>query len=1675
MEEPIVIELFKKLFKPLIKLLGYILCFPQLLLKGAKLNIVKNYQCNNIIEILFTTIFLFFYNFIYLNFHLIYFLKNFSLVESKFELFVAFIIFYSFTATFYYAEDIRFFILKDLGFLVILVINIFEYCFIVLSFFVRLDKQSFNLIFAKNYDINLYNFTNFAMVNIFIYFFETVFIIFLNALIILHAINPLSLLRIPMIIKQRNLDEEPSTVISSFIFIIGDFVILLIHLLNFPFIFSFIKNTLEVISSVFIPLNKLNWDVRQAFALGMHPHFNKFFHGEGYRRYNYNVNLIINSFLTNYNFIIEFVKKYVKPIIFAGKVLKYAQLILKYLFVLIFSAINLMFFWRIKQLLYNQSKFKQEKNLIEFARSSMKLNLSGVTDILFLFVFALNRINVFNYFFIGLYEKNLIKFTERNFNKILIGGKKPSNEKLFKDITSKEVFSIIKLFRQEKFLDVFYTDKFQMIKIINFDVFLLKSNDFIFSLISIINFFSPTFYIKLYNYLKFKKIYNRVDLVNKDKIDNSIVSNFINNFYLFPLLSVDFYEKLQERFEKDFEKQTFAKISKLETENNFIEEYLECCNSPLFELSRKIIFRNVSIDFVFGLLLVLNLITVLDPFSGLIHILNIFKFLGRIKMSLSKLNNRNNNTKDCFYAKISSIIVEEIKISVKVFYEFLLNVCIRLPLILLSIILFPFNLFKAFLFCFENNYAYFYRKIKQNNQLSLRENLNEDQKAFINYYNFLKESGEEINNLINFRNNEFVKSVFTQLIKGWAILIKFLLIQLSLIRAIYLYYDLISLKKFYNFFKKFISKIDKTEEFLAYINFINIENDNKSIYEEESNYNADNILNRVNNNIIRRRSNSFVNDNYSEIKLLRMINSSKKYFSNKNIFIFYDYESWLQFFSQFFLKKNSACTNTTNSISEIDIVSLKKLFNDKITYFAYLEGVIDDNFNQLMKEILFYPFIIFAFLTNPIVFYFGFLSLKSNDYNFFRQRKLNFKFKICISICLEYLKIFFNICKIMFLTISLVKFPDLITIFYYYSRTLFSKNRDCSFKCLLDEHYEGEFSKDLNTLVLQALNFYFVTALILVNFLLILRIPSVARRVGRFVKVYLNNLKLKYFGKKLNKKEKVSPLEVIKINCFANICEFLKPKEIGKVLLLNINISKRTEKKLIWDNLFVNFYLKKINKFFKFLEIKEKYSQISNLESLNFTYLINEDDEAHVKQEKQNNKKKGEEEKTALLNSINAKEFTSLSAKFVDKNLQVENLKTILKDFESMHFDSKVLCQKAQNSFDSNLEIPEKLHDKFLGLTNVLIEETFESIFKSPHLILLPFKLLSIPLILIAYLHVSFYFATFGRPDSLITRKSILLAYDKFTAGNYFYNIQLNGLFSLFLIIFVQISVILKILDGIYRFVLRVLSLKWLLRTKVSFEYDNDGSLVIKRYENNPPYGVLDHVENDSLSTKDLLTLTAGHCITLLVLCLHLTMALLPTIYFKSEGISNILHKAFFDVHRLENHSISRAGGSPFYSALNWWIFSEEIFNALWKMSISKIFYLIVGNYFINLVSFIASLSMYFYYCVEMRTQLDVYPYYAVLIVWLDVLMKCIFSFEFIYSIIYPHIFLFKIYKFIARKIKILNSTVLLNLVSFIVVIFPFYFNFTLKFSLFRFITINTWAVTSFMRIGKLTKNLNYN
>ena len=97
---------------------------------------------------------------------------------------------------------------------------------------------------------------------------------------------------------------------------------------------------------------------------------------------------------------------------------------------------------------------------------------------------------------------------------------------------------------------------------------------------------------------------------------------------------------------------------------------------------------------------------------------------------------------------------------------------------------------------------------------------------------------------------------------------------------------------------------------------------------------------------------------------------------------------------------------------------------------------------------------------------------------------------------------------------------------------------------------------------------------------------------------------------------------------------------------------------------------------------------------------------------------------------------------------------------------------------------------------------------------------------------------------------------------------------------------------------------------------------------------------------------------------------------------------------------------------------------------------------------------------------------YQILEVWLGCLFSHIFSFNMIFNIIYPHIFLFSVYNFFARKLGLLHNKYILNLVVTIVILFPFYLNFRVKLSLFRFILINIWGITSYLKFTNTYKNI---
>ena len=73
-----------------------------------------------------------------------------------------------------------------------------------------------------------------------------------------------------------------------------------------------------------------------------------------------------------------------------------------------------------------------------------------------------------------------------------------------------------------------------------------------------------------------------------------------------------------------------------------------------------------------------------------------------------------------------------------------------------------------------------------------------------------------------------------------------------------------------------------------------------------------------------------------------------------------------------------------------------------------------------------------------------------------------------------------------------------------------------------------------------------------------------------------------------------------------------------------------------------------------------------------------------------------------------------------------------------------------------------------------------------------------------------------------------------------------------------------------------------------------------------------------------------------------------------------------------------------------------------------------------------------------------------------------------------PQILVFIIYLKLAKNIPALKQKILLNLIVTIIILAPFCLNFYVQLTFFRFIMINAWALTGFVRFSKMTKNIDF-
>ena len=538
------------------------------------------------------------------------------------------------------------------------------------------------------------------------------------------------------------------------------------------------------------------------------------------------------------------------------------------------------------------------------------------------------------------------------------------------------------------------------------------------------------------------------------------------------------------------------------------------------------------------------------------------------------------------------------------------------------------------------------------------------------------------------------------------------------------------------------------------------------------------------------------------------------------------------------------------------------------------------------------------------------------------------------------------------------------------------------------------------------------------NHILLLRLNSVYRRVGRFIKNYYKDFIFKYF--KVKKSECTSPLETTKIVCFSTIAEYLNNREIGKLMLTSKLINKRIEKKVIWENLFVNEYLKMADNYKRCKEI---------------TSFLTEEEQR-------------------------------LDNMFRDKVYSMILIDELKEDYKKRNFNFKALCQKAHFIFNNEEEIPEHIRDRFIGLTNVLIEETFDSIFRAPHLILLPFKLIGI---IIYIFPRSLSYIIFNKSSS--ESKNHYDRFEKIIDNNLFFNSQLlifESIFMILQIFFITISKIFKF-TIVNFFDLITLSLFF---PNIRFHYisNTNTSNEIEIEEKEIAFdGKISWNRKIKITFIEKLYKFWQYIIAFIILILYVLMIFSPTLYFRNEGIRNILHSAFYDDHNIEKYILIKSGKSRFLSIINWWHLFEGIFNVIWAKTYFKIFMTFMGNYCLHYPSSLVTFTF-----VKFLEKNIKNPIIKIQKSYSDYLLNEFFIKNGIINCLQPQIIVFIIYLKLAKGYPFLKDKILLNLIATITILAPFSLNFYINLTFFRIIVINAWAVTGFFRFSKMMKNIKF-
>lgn len=319
-------------------------------------------------------------------------------------------------------------------------------------------------------------------------------------------------------------------------------------------------------------------------------------------------------------------------------------------------------------------------------------------------------------------------------------------------------------------------------------------------------------------------------------------------------------------------------------------------------------------------------------------------------------------------------------------------------------------------------------------------------------------------------------------------------------------------------------------------------------------------------------------------------------------------------------------------------------------YIKLYLNLLHSHFELAIKEFVFSPFILIFTIIAPwnINEITDFLSLK--DFN----SKLNHFWSLTKKTFID----LFVATGVVFLLLSVTYTIETFKLLNLtFRKKIFKTDYDIDqynihFKYGFDEHIILLFKKLLKRL------FSFI--LLIINFLLILRIPSLIRRLTPIIRSMIisdvMNFK-KYIYKDENKKEGKKLLIKCSNTVIFKISEFMIPKDLINLSLVNKVLNNKVNSNSVWGFQADNYYIKKLSNRVRNTENNEG-RDIQNI-------IVNKDNFSHNKQ----------------------------------------------------------LCKRL-NGFlkKTDVMLNESERDSLIGFDSVIIEEFIESLLKIPHLILLPFK-----------------------------------------------------------------------------------------------------------------------------------------------------------------------------------------------------------------------------------------------------------------------------------------------------------------------------------------------------------------